>query len=437
MSPRHAIVFAALILCATRCALYTDVTIQPLIVSPEKIERGADIHSMLRKADYLRAVGMASSIEARQRPNATDLLALGTAELASARFDSARKHLRTALDLSPDRQTYAEIAWALSQIEYLTNSYATSLEWARLASQSGLTVLQWHLEYLEAMSSVPAYRFGGMPSDEIQLFIGRPDVPRVNVRINREGEPHSAVIDSGAVLSIMSERLAATTSIRILPIGRGTFYGLLGEPILVRFGLLDSLELGAVVVENVPVAIMPDEKMRFVVRDRKEFHIDLLLGANLLKEFRMELNFSRNRATFTRLTSRDRNPAPDQNLFFDNFRPHVRGTVNRHGWFLFVIDTGSEVTYLNEAQMSRLPINSFAPRVHSATLQGLGGAKKRGAKIENVELGFDRWAGVFRTIPMYSAGEHDRSIGIIGQNFLQKFNVVMDFGTMRLNLSRR
>ena len=437
MSPRHAIVFAVSLLFTARCALYSDVTIQPLIVSPEKIERGADVQSMLRKADYLRAVEMASSIDARQRPSAADLLALGTAELAAARFDSARRHLRSALDLSPQREMYAELAWALSQLEYLNNNYAVSLEWANVAARYGLTVLQWHVEYLEAMSNTPAYRFSGLPSDEIALLIGRPDVPRVNVRLNKGAEQHSAVIDSGAVLSIMSERLAATTNIRILPVTRGTFYGLLGEPIAVRFGLLDSLELGAVVVENVPVAIMPDEKMRFVVRDRKEFHMDLLLGANLLKEFRMELNYSRNRATFTRLTSRDRNPGPNQNLFFQNFRPHVRGTVNRHGWFMFVVDTGSEVTYLNEAQLSKLPIDFYTPRVHSATLQGLGGAKKRGAKIEDVEIGLDRWAGVFRTLPMYTAGDHDRSIGIIGENFLQHFNVVMDFGTMRLELSRR
>ena len=65
----------------------------------------------------------------------------------------------------------------------------------------------------------------------------------------------------------------------------------------------------------------------------------------------------------------------------------MRGTVNRHGWFMFVVDTGSEVTYLNEAQLSKLPIDFYTPRVHSATLQGLGGAKKRGAKIEDVEAG--------------------------------------------------
>jgi hypothetical protein len=244
------------------------------------------------------------------------------------------------------------------------------------------------------------------------------------------------VIDSGAVLSIMSERLAKSLGVKRLPVGRGVFYGLLGEPINVEFGLVDSLELGALVVENIPIAIMPDDKMRFLVTDKREFRIDFLLGANLLKEFKLELKFSRNRAIFTRLTSRDRVPAADQNLFFEGFRPHVRGTVNRHGWYVFVIDTGSEVTYLNETQLRALPVNTFAPRMHGATLQGLGGARKHGTKLEDVKVGVDKWEGTYRTIPLY-VGDEEKAVGIVGENFLKNFDVVLDFGRMRVDLTRR
>ena len=422
---------------AARCALYSDVSIGPLIVQPAKIERGADLRSMIRKADYLRAIEMASVVENRQRKNPVDLVDLGYAELAAGRYDDARRHLRAAIDLNPFRTTYAEAAWHLSQVEYMTNSFETSLEWANTAIQNGLSILPWHIEYLTSLSKVSVYRFSGLPSDELPMKIGRPDIPRLDVRINRSNEPVIAVIDSGAVLSIMSERLASSLQIERLSVSRGTFYGLLNEPIEVQFGLIKTLEIGAVVVENVPIAIMPDEKMRFVVEGKQEFRIDFLLGANLLKEFRLELNFSRNRAIFTRLTSIDRRPVADQNLFFENFRPNVRGTVNRHGWFLFVLDTGSEVTYLNETQLASLPINAFTPRVHSATLQGLGGSKKRGSKIENIEIGIDRWAGTFRTIPMYAAEEKERPAGIIGENFLKNFDVVIDFGRMRVDLKRR
>ena len=420
------------------CTLYSEVDVTPLIMQPSNIVRGVDLQSMLRKADYLRAMEMASVLDARERKNAADLAALGTAYLAAGRYDDARGRLRAALDLDPFRTTYAQIAWDLSQVEYLSNNFESSLEWANTARERGLNIRQWHLDYLQSLVGVPAYRFTGAQTDALAFHFGKPDVPRVSARVNRSHQVE-AIIDSGAVLSIVSQRLASTLPVKPLGTTKGTFYGLLGEPIPVSFGILDSVELGDIVVENVPVAIMPDNKMRFLVGkgqgDRTHFDMDFLLGSNLLKEFRLELDFDRNRAVFTRVT--DRRPAADQNLFFEGFRPHVRGAVNRRGWFLFILDTGSEITFLNESRLGDLRVNVFGSGSHTATLQGLGGAMKRGAKLEDVEIGVDRWGGKFKTLPMYSSEERDQAVGIIGQNFLKNFNVVIDFGRMRVDLKRR
>ena len=94
------------------------------------------------------------------------------------------------------------------------------------------------------------------------------------------------------------------------------------------------------------------------------------------------------------------------------------------------------MSFLNEGQLGNLPIQVFAPKAHNATLQGLGGAKKRGAKVENVEIGLDRWAGTFRDIPMYEPPPQEKGLasGIIGENFLKNFIVTIDFGRMRLDL---
>jgi hypothetical protein len=417
------------------CALYSEVDVTPLTLLPSNIERGTDMQQMLRKSDYLRAIEMAATIDARRDP--TDLGALGSAYLAAGRFNDARGRLRAALDLDPFRTTYSEIAWNLSQVEYLSNNFESSLEWALIAQERGLNIRQWHIDYLRSLSGKPVYQFSGEGSDSLRFKFGRPDVPRVNVRLNRDHEVE-AIIDSGAVVSIVSQRLAAQLGVKSLGTFEGTFYGLLGEPIAVKFAMIDRLELGSVVVEHVPVAIMPDEKMRFLISKEQgtQFHMDFLLGSNLLKEFRLELDFDRDRVTFTRLTAKDRVPAADQNLFFEGFRPHVRGAVNRRAWFMFILDTGSEVTFLNQASEARLPVQIFGG-AHSAMLQGLGGSMKRGAKLSNVEIGIDDWGGRFKTLPMYSAADRDQAVGIIGQNFLKNFNVVIDFGRMRVDLKRR
>jgi hypothetical protein len=176
--------------------------------------------------------------------------------------------------------------------------------------------------------------------------------------------------------------------------------------------------------------------MRFVIPGQAEFKMDFLLGANLLKEFRTEMDFRRKQVTFAHLTAADHNPAPDQNLFITDFRPAVRGFINRRGWFMFELDTGSEVSFLNEGQLGSLPLTVFAPKTHNATLQGLGGARKRGDKVENVEIGIDKWAGTFVDIPMYEPPPNEKTLasGIVGENFLKNFIVTIDFGRMRLDL---
>ena len=140
--------------------------------------------------------------------------------------------------------------------------------------------------------------------------------------------------------------------------------------------------------------------------------------------------------TFTHLGPADRHPAPDQNLFITDFRPAVRGFINRRGWYMFELDTGSEVSFLNEGQLGNLPIQVFAPKAHNATLQGLGGSRKRGAKVDNVEIGIDKWAGTFVDIPMYEPPPQQKGLasGIVGENFLKNFIVTIDFGRMRLDL---
>ncbi|HYM59894.1 MAG TPA: aspartyl protease family protein [Thermoanaerobaculia bacterium] len=428
---KHALLAAVL----AACALYNDVSISPLIVQPQQIEKGSDIQSMIRRSDYLRAMQLASTIDTKPRRSAVELQSLGQAELAAGRFDAARRHLRAALDLDPFRTAWATIAWDLAQVEYLSNNCDASLEWAQQASSHGLAIKQWHLEYLSSLSNKEIYRFSGLPSDRLSMRVGRPDVPRIDVRVNRS-KMIPAVVDSGAVLSIISHRVADSMPVHRLGDFKGTFYGLLGEPITVEFGLLDSIAIGDIVVENVPVAIMPNEKMRFLVSDKKEFNIDFLLGAHLLKEFRLDFDFRHKLVTFTRLTSADRRPADDQNLFLDGFRPLVRGTVNGHGWYVFVFDTGSEVTFLNETQMPTIPGERQMPKIHSAMLQGLGGAKKRGTKVENVSIGIDKWSGTFRTLPMYASSDQERGSGIIGENFLENFRVILDFGRMRVDLIR-
>lgn len=423
---------ASLLLSSARCSLYSDVSVSPLYLRPGDITTHTTISSALAKQDFVQAVARRREIEGQARSSAVDLAALGQAELACGFLDDARRHLRAALMLSPPFTLAAQIAWDLSQTEYLDNQYATALDWAERAKESGLSIKQWHLQLLRALSEEQVYRFSGDRSARLRLLSETPRVPRVSVTAN--DAPVMGIIDSGAVLSIASKSFAERAGIRLLGEFEGTFNGLLGEPIPVRFGIIDRLQIGELEVRGVPVAIMGDEKLQFVTTNRAPFDMELLLGANLLKEFVLELDFPRGRAAFTRAPQTPRRFDPNQNLFWVGYRPHVRGTINRKGWYLFAVDTGSEVTFLNENEIASTALRS-SHGYHSTLLQGLGGATKRGVKLENVSIGIDRWSGDFRTLPLYSS-ESSRALGIIGENFLHQFKVTLDFRAMRLTLQR-
>src|SRR5438094_8606076 len=213
------------------CALYSDVTIVPLTVQPANIEHPNDLTSMIRKADLVRAVQLAPTIEAKHSRSSQELATLGSAEMISGRYDEARRHLRAALDLAPFRTTYSTIAWDLSQLEYMTNNFEASLDWARIAAEHGMVIKKWHTDYLAALSGVNVYQVSGRRVERVSMRDTRPDVPRVEVRLNKS-KTVAGLIDSGAVISIIPEQLAAQLGVKRLRDLQGTFTGLLGGPVL-------------------------------------------------------------------------------------------------------------------------------------------------------------------------------------------------------------
>jgi tetratricopeptide (TPR) repeat protein len=422
-------------LLAGGCALSSTVTIQPLIIAPGDTTRSANrVEDLVNVGDFPRAIALAAQIEQKPRPTVAELKALGTAELASGRLDDAKRHFRQALALKPYRTDYSEIAWSLSQAENLEKNFAAALEWAKVAIDMGLEIRPWHTSLLEALSGVRVHDIVGVRDTVVTISDEKPSIPRLETRVNEtivEG-----ILDSGAAMTIVSDRLAAESRIRYLGEFRGTFLGLLGEPIEVRFALIETLKLGDIVLRNVPCAVMAGEKMKFLTLNRAPFHIDLLLGASLLREFRLEFDFAKNQATLHVLDPSERAPVADQNLFFMNGKPYVQGTVNKKGWYLFIIDTGSEITYLNSVEVSRWQLQkSFSKMYRGAELQGLGGSTKHGIKIEDVGVGMASWEGIFNDLPLYSS-EKSGAIGLVGEDFLQNFRVILDFGAMTLSLEK-
>lgn len=409
------------------CALNPSVTVYPLLLTPTTERPFAHFVNLVAARDYAAALERSWTVASKSRPTGRELAALGHFQMVRGQFDEAAATLEGAYGHATIREERADVAWDLSQSYFLAGDYDASLEWANRASSNGLQVADWHLRLLETLADYDLQpRFEGS-SGKVAMMYGDPRVPRVHVRVNG-AEPVEGVIDSGAVFTILSESVAKASSVRRL--GKtGTLLGLLSEPIEIEFGVVDGLQIGGLVARDLLVAIMPDRTLSFTIENDQDYRMDILVGTNLLRELRVELDFPARRIELEPVSMQ---PADDQNLFFYDFRPMVQVSLNRRGWLPFLLDTGSEVTFLNEALVQKTAVRNRR-QLHGATLQGLGGSQKRGSQLLNVELITAGWGGTFKTLPMYSS-EHSQVFGIIGENFLDKFEVVIDFGKMRFDL---
>ncbi len=416
------------------CSLSSNVTVEPLFLLPSDIYKPSNLEDALERGDYRSAAEMSSLVEQARRQRVEQAALLGRAQFFCGRYAQARETLNRALEQKMSPVLRAQIEWDLAQVAYQQEDMAEALEYALRAKEGGISIKEWYIDFLRAIQDTDIHSIEGSHRAIVGFDIGSPDLPRIPVTVNGRLDGQS-VLDSGAVMSIVSRSFAEKAGIRKLEKVDGYFYGLLGEPIAVQFGMIDSLRIREMTIRNMPVAIMDDSKLHFFVEKDEKFDIEFLIGTNLLKEFRLRFDYVRNILTLDFLEANERLPVSNQNLFMVDQRPLVHVTINQQGWYPFLLDTGSEVTFLNESRFSIQNITYGVPRYHGATMQGLGGAQKSGMRVKDVSIGLHRWAGRFNDMPLYT-DERPGAVGILGQNYLQKFYVDVDFGRMRVELHR-
>lgn len=388
----------------------------------------------MQTGDYRGVVAMRNQIESAPRPRPDHLALLGRAHLFCGLYEEGREILSRAQQMRLPADLRRDVEWDLAQIAYQQGDVATALELTLQARSRGIIVHRWYIDLLRSLQGIELNTIEGERTIVTEFRFGAPDLPRLDTIVNGDSMIEG-VIDSGAAMSIVSRSIAEQSDIRPLRSDGAVLYGLLGEPIPVTFGMIDTLTIRGMRIRRVPVAIMEDQNLSFFFASNRPFRIDLLIGAEVLKEFRLRFDYSRKQLTMDYLEAEEREPAADQNLFLVDQRPLVQVAINRQAWFPFLLDTGSELTFLNSSKftMPRVAMGVRGP--HNARLQGLGGAQKRGSRVRHISIGVHRWTGRFEHMPLYS-DVGSQSLGILGQNYLKNFRVDIDFGRMRVELER-
>lgn len=294
------------------------------------------------------------------------------------------------------------------------------------------------LRYLGQLSSL--YNVSG---DRTVLPFEAPDNrPLLNIRINGSKNPLKFVLDTGSGMSVISDVTARKLGVK--PVARGGLARAVGGGgrFEIVYGYLNSIDLGDIRVENVPVYIRQFYDMQTPV--------DGYLGIAALSRLLTAVDYGNRRITFVK----PRN-VPDLKVAIDRpnaanisgiTRPGIEipvrttasgflsGEVTIEGIkkpLNFIIDTGATVSVLSERAAELDEAIAFIQEDRMRVFGAAGVAENvKIAQLPRVVVGpYSREkinAAVLDLDPINETAGFQQS-GILGGNFLRHFRVIFDF----------
>ena len=278
--------------------------------------------------------------------------------------------------------------------------------------------------------------------------------PIVEVRVNGRTEPLRFVLDTGSGMSVISDETAKRLGIR--PVAKGGLARAVGGggKFEIVYGFLESIAVGTVKVENVPVYI------------RKFFDthipVDGYLGLSVVQKFLASVDYGTRRISLVRQYQTDvsdtwtivRQPEGIQGLaplspndgaievpLRTTSSGFLSGEVTLEGFeknVNFIIDTAASITVVSEKlsqeeeffdllQPSKMRVFGAAGVTENVKLLQLPRVSLGLSKLERIS------AAVLDLEPVNETAGFTQS-GILGGNFLRHFRIYFDFarGTMRL-----
>jgi tetratricopeptide (TPR) repeat protein len=296
-----------------------------------------------------------------------------------------------------------------------------------------------------------------VPSGEMRTsvpFEATDNRPIITVRINGEKRPLRFVLDTGSGMSVVSEVTAKKLGLK--PVARGGLARAVGGggKFEIVYGYLNSIEIGEVRVENVPIYIR-----RFFDTN---VPVDGYLGLSVISKFLTSLNYGNREISLLRQNQSDiveswttlRRGENYQSLF--PLGPHdstievslrttssgfLSGEVGLEGFdktVNFIIDTAASITVVSEKlsqeeqlldllKPSKMKVYGAAGIAEDVKLLQLPKLSLGLSKLEKIN------AAVLDLEPVNETAGFTQS-GILGGNFLKNFHVYFDFarGSIRL-----
>ena len=374
------------------------------------------------------------------------------------RIGTALSGLRKAVSIDPDEPDYVfnlgQAAARNEKYKEAADAYerflfiAPKTDVDRRARIVGLIDF---LRYLGRQGSLYVPSAGVRTTVPFESFDNR---PIISVRINGEKQPFKFVLDTGSGMSVLSEQTAKKLGLK--PVARGGMARAVGGggKFEIVYGYLNSIEIGDVGLDNVPVYIR-----RFFDTN---IPVDGYLGLSVVSKFLASIDYGTRKVSLLKQNQSDvveswtmlRRGESAQSLL--PLTPNdgtievplrttssgfLSGEVGLEGFdktLNFIIDTAASITVVSEKLSQEEQLLDLL-RPSKMRVYGAAGVTEdvKLLQLPRLSLGLSKLekinAAVLDLEPVNETAGFTQS-GILGGNFLKNFHVYFDFarGSIRL-----
>jgi len=374
------------------------------------------------------------------------------------RIGTALSGLRKAVSLDPDEPDYVfnlgQAAARNERYKEAADAYERFLFIAPktdIDRRARIVGLIDFLRYLGKQGSLYVPSAGVRTTVPFESFDNR---PIISVRINGEKQPLKFVLDTGSGMSVLSEQTAKKLGLK--PVARGGMARAVGGggKFEIVYGYLNSIEIGDVGVDNVPVYIR-----RFFDTN---IPVDGYLGLSVVSKFLASIDYGTRKVSLLKQNQSDaveswtmlRRGESAQSLL--PLTPNdgtievplrttssgfLSGEVGLEGFdktLNFIIDTAASITVVSEKLSQEEQLLDLL-RPSKMRVYGAAGVTEdvKLLQLPRLSLGLSKLekinAAVLDLEPVNETAGFTQS-GILGGNFLKNFHVYFDFarGSIRL-----
>ncbi len=416
--------------------------------------------TLLRSGEFRNSVEALYTAVKFNNREALAIAGLSEIEYYEHRTRNAYDGLKRAIQLEPlEPDYYLSLARACSRLEYYNeaaDAYQRFLDVTPKSDVERRARIRGLIDFYRYLGNTKIHRTGGKEISTFNFDLVN-HRPFIDVVINGKG-PLRFVIDTGASLSVISDKAAERLGIK--PVARGGNARAVGGsgsfPIL--YGLLDSIAIGEAKIEAVPVYIRTVHSAPETPQSEKA---DGYIGLSVLANYAVTLDYQNRQMTLDRSPIREEPPAaktdapnpdaPAPGDLINGFEIPIRSTSgglasaethlpNLKRPLNFIIDTGATTTVVSKASVKRYELEGL--KIKGETIRVIGAAGIEDG-VETMGLSTLTVNGLRKSpsraviLDLEAVNETSgfEQHGILGGDYLAHFRVVLDLRRYQFKLT--